>query len=72
MILESFKNHRVPTSFALSSLLPVMDVSCPQLSVVAPLRRVHRLDGTDNRSQADPDTAVELVLRLSQLHASVG
>lgn len=71
MVLDSFKRHKVPLSFALTALLPVLDVSCPQLAVLAPLKSVSRLDG-GTQQQGMPATAVELVARLQKLHASVG
>lgn len=71
MVLASYKQNRVPLSFALSALLPVLDVSCPQLAVVAPLREFSCLPGAETE-QAAPSGAVELVLRLTKLHASVG
>lgn len=71
MVLASYKRNRVPLSFALTALLPVLDVSCPQLAVVAPLRDLSCLPGSE-LEQAAPPTAVQLVLRLSKLHASVG
>lgn len=72
MVLDSFKHHKEPLSFALSVLLPMLDISCPQLTVAAPLKSVQRLDSLDDARQAVPDAAVELMLRISQLHASVG
>jgi hypothetical protein len=71
MVLASYKRNHVPLSFALSALLPVLDISCPQLAVVAPLRGLTSLPGGEGQ-QATPAAAVELVLRLSKLHASVG
>eukprot|EP00775_Hariotina_reticulata_P006353 gene6353-6586_t len=88
MVLDSYKRNRVALSFALSALLPVLDVSCPQLALVAPLRDVRQLSssasvasttsartqhrGSGGWDQQPPDSAVELVARMSQLHASVG
>jgi hypothetical protein len=69
--LDSFKRHKVPLSFALTTLLPLLDVSCPQLAVLAPLKQVPHLDGSQSQQQP-PSTAVELVARLQKLHASVG
>jgi hypothetical protein len=71
VVLDSFKRHKVPLSFALTTLLPLLDVSCPQLAVLAPLKRVPRLDGSQSQQQP-PSIAVELVARLQKLHASVG
>lgn len=71
MVLAAYKQNRVPLSFALSALLPVLDVSCPQLAVVAPLQGLSCLPGAETE-QAVPSSAVELVLRLTKLHASVG
>lgn len=71
MVLASYKRNHVPLSFALSALLPVLDLSCPQLAVVSPLRDLTQLPGSETE-QAMPASAVELVLRLSKLHASVG
>lgn len=71
LVLASYKRNHVPLSFALSALLPVLDVSCPQLAVVAPLRGLNCLPGNE-REQASPADAVEVVLRLTKLHASVG
>jgi hypothetical protein len=68
MVLASYKRNGVPLSFALSALLPVLDISCPQLAVVAPLRDLSCLPGYQ---AAVPSAAVEAVLRLSKLHASV-
>jgi hypothetical protein len=80
MVLASYKRNRVPLSFALSALLPVLNVTCPQLTVVAPLRGLTQLPGmpaaaggsSSQQQQQQPPAAVELVLRLSKLHASVG
>lgn len=71
MVLASYRRNQVPLSSALSALLPVLDVSCPQLALVAPLRGLTHLPGSE-AEQALPGAAVELVLRLSKLHASVG
>lgn len=71
MVLDSFKLHQVSLSFALSALLPMLDISCPQVSVAAPLQHVHRLEGGVDAKQAVPDAAVELVYRMKQLHASI-
>lgn len=74
LVLDSYKRNRVPLSSALSALLPIADVTCPQLSLVAPLRALWRLDdgGSASSQQQVPGAAVELVARLSMLHASVG
>ncbi|KAF6253188.1 hypothetical protein COO60DRAFT_1463300 [Scenedesmus sp. NREL 46B-D3] len=71
VVLDSLKRHKVPLSFALATLLPLLDVSCPQLAVLAPLKHVPRLDGSQPEQQ-QPGTAVELVARLQKLHASIG
>jgi hypothetical protein len=71
VVLDSFRRHRTPLSFALTTLLPLLDVSCPQLAVLAPLKHVPRLDGR-LPEQRPHSTAVELVARLQKLHASVG
>jgi hypothetical protein len=71
VVLDSFKRHKVPLSFALTTLLPPLDVSCPQFAVLAPLKRVPRVDGSQAQQQP-ANTAVELVARLQKLHASVG
>jgi hypothetical protein len=71
MVLASYKHNHVPLSFALSALLPVLDVSCPQVAVVAHLRAMQCLPGAESE-QPLLAAAVELVLRLSKLHASVG
>jgi hypothetical protein len=81
MVLASYKRNHVPLSFALSALLPVLDVACPQVAIIAPLRGVQQLPGMQlpgaaaaaaAAGQQPPAAAVELVLRLSKLHASVG
>lgn len=72
LVLDSFKMHKVPVSFALSSLLAPMTVSCPQLSVVAPLKHLQGLDGLSSEGQIMTDSAVQLVATLNSLHASVG
>ncbi|WIA12622.1 hypothetical protein OEZ85_006279 [Tetradesmus obliquus] len=71
VVLDSFKRHKVPLSFALATLLPLLDVSCPQLAVLAPLKHVPRLDGRPPEQQPH-NTPVDLVARLQKLHASVG
>jgi hypothetical protein len=88
MVLDSYKRNRVALSFALSALLPVLDISCSQLALVAPLRNMRQLSGSPSLTtttpagkqqqgpggwdQQPPDSVVELVARMSQLHASVG
>ena len=50
LVLEAFKRHGVPLSCSLGSLLPVIDLRCPGVSLVAPLRGVDTLEPAVTRA----------------------
>lgn len=50
LVLEAFKRHGVPLSCSLGSLLPVIDLHCPGVSLVAPLRGVDTLEPAVTRA----------------------
>ena len=50
LVLEAFKRHGVPLSCSLGSLLPVIDLRCPGVSLVAPRRGVDTLEPAVTRA----------------------